>query len=304
LFRRLAPFMLAAGLAVAPALAVGVTPAPAGATQPASGALPKVTGAIGSAPRISFPNAKPPTKLVVVTLHKGNGPKVAKGDLIITNYVGAVWRGSVFDSSFKRKVPFGTPIGVGQVIPAWDKGLVGQTVGSRVLLVAPPVDAYGSAQSAPPGLSKSDTLVFVVDIIASYGEHPKLPTDVTRVSSGTAGVKVTGAPGKEPTITISKKAPVPSSAKVTVLDAGHGPKITPGLLVFEVLAKAWTGQTLESSWTSSPQAADAGIKANPTLLDPLVGKRLGSRILITSPGNSSSGLPPYAAVVDVFAEYR
>ena len=53
------------------------------------------------------------------------------------------------------------------MIPGWDKGLVGQTVGSRVLLVIPPSDAYGSAGQSQAGIKGTDTLVFVVDIISA-----------------------------------------------------------------------------------------------------------------------------------------
>jgi len=53
------------------------------------------------------------------------------------------------------------------VIKAWDSQLVGQPVGSRVLLVVPPADGYGAAGS-PPKISGTDTLVFVVDILAAY----------------------------------------------------------------------------------------------------------------------------------------
>jgi peptidylprolyl isomerase len=44
---------------------------------------------------------------------------------------------------------------------------VGQTVGSRVLLVVPPADAYGSAGKPEAGIGSTDTLVFVVDILAA-----------------------------------------------------------------------------------------------------------------------------------------
>jgi peptidylprolyl isomerase len=44
---------------------------------------------------------------------------------------------------------------------------VGQTVGSRVLLVVPPADGYGSAGQSQVGINGTDTLVFVVDILAA-----------------------------------------------------------------------------------------------------------------------------------------
>lgn len=58
-------------------------------------------------------------------------------------------------------------IGEGQVIKGWDTGLVGQTVGSRVLLVIPPAGGYGSAGASKAGVNGTDTLVFVVDILAA-----------------------------------------------------------------------------------------------------------------------------------------
>jgi hypothetical protein len=78
------------------------------------------------------------------------------------------WRtGQVFNSSWQNNTPFTTIIGGGQVIKGWDTGLVGQTVGSRVLLVVPPADGYGSAGQPQAGIDSTDTLVFVVDILAA-----------------------------------------------------------------------------------------------------------------------------------------
>ena len=79
-----------------------------------------------------------------------------------------IWRtGKVFDSSWSRNEPLTTVIGEGQVIKGWDTGLVGQTVGSRVLLVIPPADGYGTAGASTAGIKGTDTLVFVVDILAA-----------------------------------------------------------------------------------------------------------------------------------------
>ena len=50
-------------------------------------------------------------------------------------------------------------------VAGWDEGLVGQPVGSQVLLVIPPDKGYGAAGSPQAGISGTDTLVFVVDIL-------------------------------------------------------------------------------------------------------------------------------------------
>ena len=138
-------------------------------TSNGGGTLPTVTAAApGKSPTITIPKTAPPKTLQVKTLIKGTGPVVKKGQLITVQYTGENWRTkSVFDSSYSRGVPSGFVIGEGQVIPGWDQGLVGQTVGSRVLLVLPPADGYGSAGSSTAGIKGTDTLVFVVDIISA-----------------------------------------------------------------------------------------------------------------------------------------
>ena len=136
------------------------------------GSLPSVTaGKSGAAPTISIPKSgKLPTSLVTKTLIKGTGPAVAQGQTVVSQYVGEIWRtGKVFDSSWSRGTPFGFTIGAtpSQVITGWDKGLIGQTVGSRVMLVVPPADGYGKTGSSQAGIKGTDTLVFVVDILGA-----------------------------------------------------------------------------------------------------------------------------------------
>jgi FKBP-type peptidyl-prolyl cis-trans isomerase len=135
------------------------------------GSLPSVTAKSGSAPTIKIQSSdKPPTGLVTKTLIKGSGPVVAKGQTVVTQYVGSIWRtDKVFDSSWSRGEPFGFTIGAtpSQVITGWDKGLVGQTVGSRVMLIVPPADGYGKTGSSQAGIKGTDTLVFVVDILGA-----------------------------------------------------------------------------------------------------------------------------------------
>ena len=133
------------------------------------GSLPTVSAKSGTAPTLAFPSSTPPGALVTRTLVKGSGPKVAKGDYVIAQYVGYIWRTKkVFGSSWSSGAPFGFVIGASpeQVIPGWDKGLVGQTAGSRVMLSIPPAQGYGSSGQSQAGIKGTDTLVFVVDILA------------------------------------------------------------------------------------------------------------------------------------------
>lgn len=141
-----------------------------GTMAPSPAGLPTVAFPKGptQAPTVTVPKTAPPTKTEQVTLIQGSGPTVQKGQTITAQYHGVLWKdGSVFDSSWQRGEPADFPIGVGGVIPGWDKTLVGKKVGSRVLLVIPPADGYGS-KGAGDKISGTDTLVFVVDILDAY----------------------------------------------------------------------------------------------------------------------------------------
>ena len=76
------------------------------------GSLPTVTAHTGSAPTITIPANNPPSALVTKTLIKGSGPKVVKGQFVIAQYTGYIWRTKkVFDSSWTSGSPFGFVIG-------------------------------------------------------------------------------------------------------------------------------------------------------------------------------------------------
>jgi peptidylprolyl isomerase len=139
----------------------------AAVTPPAG--LPTVTLAANGTPTITVPKTAPSTTTVSQLLIKGTGPTITAGKTIKAAYVGVVYAtGKVFDSSYTSGRLLEQPIGAGGLIPGFDKGLVGQTVGSRVLLVIPPADGYGKAGQPQAGIKGTDTLVFVVDLLDAY----------------------------------------------------------------------------------------------------------------------------------------
>jgi peptidylprolyl isomerase len=145
-----------------------VKPAPVGKPPATEGPFPEVTGAAGSKPSISIPAGNPSPALQLKVLDPGTGATVTAGQQISVNYLGVVWPGgAMFDNSYDRGQPATFPIGTGGVIPGWDNGLVGQKVGSRVLLVIPPNDGYGPNGNARANIKGTDTLVFVVEILAA-----------------------------------------------------------------------------------------------------------------------------------------
>jgi peptidylprolyl isomerase len=130
-----------------------------------SAQLPEATGSFGEKPTLTFPDAAAPAELEVVVLSRGDGDLVEVGDDLVVHYLGQGWGGHVFDNSYDRGESISFPIGVGAVIGGWDEGLVGQQIGSRVLLSIPPHLGYGDRGVAAAGIKGGDTLVFVVDIV-------------------------------------------------------------------------------------------------------------------------------------------
>jgi len=159
-----------------------------GATESSGGnGLPAITATPGKAPVATIPAGQQPTALEVKTLIKGTGPVLAKGEYVIAQYVGYIWRTKkLFGSSWTSGMPFGfifqdaTP----QVIPGWDTGLAGQTVGSRVLLVIPPKDGYGTAGASQAGIKGTDVLVYVVDILDAFQNSTQNAASATPGSAG------------------------------------------------------------------------------------------------------------------------
>lgn len=142
--------------------------------------LPTVAGTTN--PKVTVPaSGTAPTSLQSVVLVRGKGAKVTEGQWLLVQYTGLLWNGGkVFDSTWTRKggptpeaIRMSAPGQLnGQPAPGQVtgviKGLVGHNVGSRILLVIPPEQGYGKAGVPSAGITGTDTLVFVIDILGSY----------------------------------------------------------------------------------------------------------------------------------------
>jgi len=135
------------------------------AASPSPTPAPIISTDLSQEPEIPQPVGRPPIKLRIKDIVKGKGPKAEKGDMLSVQYKGVAFStGQEFDASWDRGEPFQFPLGAGQVIPGWDRGIAGMRVGGRRQLVIPPDLAYG-AQGSPPAIGPDETLVFVVDLV-------------------------------------------------------------------------------------------------------------------------------------------
>lgn len=108
--------------------------------------------------------AKEVTELEIVEVLKGNGPEAKSGKMVTVHYTGKLTNGTKFDSSLDRNKPFTFQLGVGQVIPGWEKGVAGMKVGGKRKLTIPSKDGYGE-RGAPPVIPPNSTLVFDVELL-------------------------------------------------------------------------------------------------------------------------------------------
>ncbi|WP_435744739.1 hypothetical protein [Microbacterium sp. PMB16] len=99
--------------------------------------LPTVVRAPDGTPGIIIPDVPAPTEIVTQTLIKGDGPKVKKGDTVVSNVMGVGWD--------DKKVTTNS-WGAEASISVAAEQLVGATVGSQLLVVFPA--AEGSPATA------------------------------------------------------------------------------------------------------------------------------------------------------------
>lgn len=133
------------------------------AVTPPAG-LPTVTFADGQ-PTVAIPASDPPTTLVVQPLIQGDGAVVAATDTIRVRYAQVDWATGAVQTSTYGADPEEGPLS--SLIAGWQQAIVGQNVGSRLLIIVPPDLAYPNG-TATPSIAPNSTLVFVVDLLFAY----------------------------------------------------------------------------------------------------------------------------------------
>ena len=177
-------------------------------------------------PLVTIPPSSPPTELIIEDLVVGSGSSVDVGDFLIMDYVGVSYStGLQFDASWDRGSPFPFELGAGRVIQGWDQGIVGMAVGGRRSLTIPPDLAYGENGSGSGSIGPNETLVFVVDLLASVPANLVKPTEELTLES---------------TLEL----------QTNDLSEGSGAIVQPGNVVYihYVGVSASSGEQFDSSW--------------------------------------------------------
>jgi peptidylprolyl isomerase len=218
--RALSTVLVALALLVAACGSDDPKAAPSPPPPAADAALPAVSGAPGAAPTLGKPAGAAPAKLTVKVVNEGDGPATVKGDLVVMNYVGRVWAADKPFGTSYGQVPVAITVGSGQTFPGLDSGLVGKKVGSRVLLALPPDQAFGAQGNPQIGVKPTDTVLFLVDLVARYAGKDSAKGTAQPAKPGLP--VVTGEPGQKPKITLPTSAAPTKLVKQTLVE-GTGP---------------------------------------------------------------------------------
>ena len=222
-------------------------------------------------PLVTIPPSPPPTELLIEDLVVGSGSPVGVGDFLIMDYVGVSYStGLQFDASWDRGSPFPFELGAGRVIQGWDQGIVGMSVGGRRSLTIPPELAYGENGSGSGSIGPNETLVFVVDLIASVPANLEKPTEELTAESTT----------ELETIDISQ---------------GSGAIVQPGNAVYihYVGVSASTGEQFDSSWDRGRSEFIGYISGTGNVIqgldEGLLGMQVGGRRTVVIPPDLAYG---------------
>jgi FKBP-type peptidyl-prolyl cis-trans isomerase FkpA len=109
-----------------------------------------------------------------VVTQPGTGAKPKQGQIVSVQYKGTLLDGKEFDSSAKgnggRPIEF--PIGVGQVIPGWDKAIPLLNKGSKATILIPSSLAYGQ-RGAGADIPADAVLRFDVELVDVKNAPPQ-----------------------------------------------------------------------------------------------------------------------------------
>lgn len=157
-----------------------------GILQPLQSGFPSVVTSPDGTPGLTLDLQEPPKTVQVETVRGGTGAKVKDGQTVLLQVQAVAWTSpqptGTFDSTWKTHRPRFYKLSPLAAVAAnnitnGDAGytldassveaLVGERVGSQVLVVIPPKDGYPSGKE-PTGYPTGETLIFVYDILGTY----------------------------------------------------------------------------------------------------------------------------------------
>lgn len=283
--------------------------AAAAESDPALDAITVEEG-FGEQPTIEFEAPFELEESASETLTVGDGEEVVEGDTVTIDYsIASGTDGSELETSFGAST-ISLALAEGQTTPDLVEALVGQTLGSRVLVaVAPPAPPEGDDASAAPVDPNAQTIIFVIDLLEvlpdrAEGEPVDQPEGTPVVETDDEG-DVTGidVEGVE----------APEELVVTPVLQGDGTEVqaddTVTIHYTGVLAS--DGSQFDSSWERGAPTTFPLTQLIAGWQEGLTGVPVGSRVVLQVPSELAYGdradneaIPPNSDlvfVIDVLA---
>ena len=247
-------------------------------------------------PKVTVDKGFKVTKTESKVLKEGSGDELKDGDSVKLNYVGVNGTtGKLFDSTYAAAAQT-ISLNKDTILAGFIKGLEGRKIGSRVLVAIPPADGFGATGQPSFEIEKNDTMVLVFDIVS------KVPTKITGDSKALpkSFPKLTLDGKDQPksfvktSSTASKKDAKESSA---VVIEGDGAKVTKDQTVtVQYFGQVYPGgETFDESYSTGTPLTQPLSGLIPCWGDELVGKKVGSRVVLICPADvayGDEGSPP------------
>ncbi|NUR01876.1 MAG: FKBP-type peptidyl-prolyl cis-trans isomerase [Streptomyces sp.] len=262
------------------------------------GPLPAITAGtkFGEKPTVAKGTGQPSKNLAVRTLIAGGGQTIAENDYVQAHYLGQVWNtAKVFDNSYDRKTPLIIQLAQGSIIDGWRYGLTGKKTGSRIQMAVPPTWGYGTSGNSQAGIKGTDTLVFVVDVQATFNAKSSAKgTDVAQKDAALPKVG-TNTDGAAPSIDVPKK-PAPTKLVADYIIEGDGPVVgAQDSVLVQYKGVFWdSGKEFDSTYSRGALTSFGLQQVVKGWGQGLTGKKVGSRVLIVIPPKLGYGDKPPA----------
>jgi peptidylprolyl isomerase len=269
----------------------------------------RVTGADGEVPQVDFPTPLTSDKIETKVITEGAGPKFTGDESLKLEFValnggtGEAFQSTKFDGTDSI-----TQIIASGQYPDFCHALSGVRAGSRVAVLFPAKFAHQGEGAADLGISATDSLVYVLDVLAvtlPYATGAEQPAEagfpaVVRSAKGVPGITM-------PT------GDAPADFKVSTLLKGVGEtvKLNDEITV-HYSGFLWGGDKFESTWDSGTptQFELAEGQLIPGFIKALVGQTVGSQVIAIIPpedgyGSTATGSIPADStlifVIDILA---
>jgi peptidylprolyl isomerase len=255
----------------------------------------EVSGDFGSAPEVTVDEPLDLAESQSEVLAEGDGNPVVEGEQALLHlYIANGTNGDKALSTYDQGVPAAFQMTEAELFKSVVDATVGQNVGSRVVVAAPPEEAFGAEGAPQFNLTGEDDVVFVLDIMS---------VQPTEVLDGPEGDEVTDLPDDLPTVQErddqvtgigfddAPKQP-PKQLEVVTLVEGDGPEVREGSMVtFDYLGQVYgSEEVFDQSYNAEPRPFPVGVGGLIKAWDEaLVGATRGSRLMIIAPPDMAYG---------------